>query len=217
MSGSTSQILCGAHGFQKTSPTAINNDCIMECRSRDVSKANGVLAECWKTLAETESERQKNRRRKRGKREKDGKRERERERESSRQRRRPCLIITPPGTKEQLARLRDIKVVPVLNTVHAERKSYQVEFLCSKCNYTQQQSNADTLGLKSSNIQAINSSGTFIAREFKSSQQLYSRRKLNAKHHIPNAQHYNLRESRTSWDCGNRRRDIQTTPKSKQV
>lgn len=141
----------------------------------------------------------------------------ERERESSRQRRRPCLIITPPGTKEQLARLRDIKVVPVLNTVHAERKSYQVEFLCSKCNYTQQQSNADTLGLKSSNIQAINSSGTLIAREFKSSQQLYSRRKLNAKHHIPNAQHYNLRKSRTSWDCGNRRRDIQTTPKSKQV
>ena len=150
---------------------------------------------------------------KRGKREKDGKRERE----SSRQRRRPCLIITPPGTKEQLARLRDIKVVPVLNTVHAERKSYQVEFLCPKCNYTQQQSNADTLGLKSSNIQAINSSGTLIAREFKSSQQLYSRRKLNAKHHIPNAQHYNLRKSRTSWDCGNRRRDIQTTPKSKQV
>ena len=187
----------------------------MERRSRDVSKANGVLAECWKTLAETESERQRNRRRKRGKREKDGKRERERE--SSRQRRRPCLIITPPGTKEQLARLRDIKVVPVLNTVHAERKSYQVEFLCSKCNYTQQQSNADTLGLKSSNIQAINSSGTLIAREFKSSQQLYSRRKLNAKHHIPNAQHYNLRKSRTSWDCGNRRRDIQTTPKSKQV
>ena len=78
MSGSTSQILCGAHGFQKTSPTAINNDCIMERRSRDVSKANGVLAECWKTLAETESERQRNRRRKREKREKDGKRERER-------------------------------------------------------------------------------------------------------------------------------------------
>ena len=147
----------------------------------------------------------------------EGWKERERERESSRQRRRPCLIITPPGTKEQLARLRDIKVVPVLNTVHAERKSYQVEFLCSKCNYTQQQSNAGTLGLKSSNIQAINASGTLIAREFKSSQQLYSRRKLNAKHHIPNAQHYNLRESRTSWDCGNRRRDIQTTPKSKQV
>ena len=216
MSGSTSQILCGAHGFQKTSPTAINNDCIMERRSRDVSKQTV----CWPSVGkhlqrqrakdkETEEERGENERRM--------ERERERERESSRQRRRPCLIITPPGAKEQLARLRDIKVVPVLNTVHAERKSYQVEFLCSKCNYTQQQSNADTLGLKSSNIQAINSSGTLIAREFKSSQQLYSRRKLNAKHHIPNAQHYNLRKSRTSWDCGNRRRDIQTTPKSKQV
>jgi hypothetical protein len=100
-----------------------------------------------------------------------------------------------------------------LNTVHAERKSYQVECLCSRCNYTQKQSHADTLGLKSSNIQAIKASGTLIALEFKSSQQLYSRRKLNAKHHIPNAQ---PRKSRTSWDCGTRRRDIQTTPKSKQ-
>ena len=50
----------------------------MERRSRDVSKANGVLAECWKTLAETESERQRNRRRKEGK-TREGWKERERE------------------------------------------------------------------------------------------------------------------------------------------